>query len=136
MGRSGRGMETSRETKIMTSEQKIKHTILYDAIDQLPEVTVDNIDELWEQYRDETYDFEMEFREGEEVTDIEPDWSRHYESKSVAAKMIDDTWVGWTYWYGGGKHANPEGIDWMSAAYPVEMCEEVKTMVVRTFVKK
>jgi len=65
-------------------------------------------------------------------TGIKCDWSRHYESKSVARK-IGDQWVGWTYWYGGGKHGEPEAIEWMEDAYIVEAKEETK--VVLTFTK-
>lgn len=77
-----------------------------------------------------------EFREGEVETNIEAPWSRNYESKSVAAQMSDGSWVGWTYWYGGGKHANPEEIEWMGDAYDLECVEEEKLVVVRTFTKK
>ncbi len=77
-----------------------------------------------------------EFRCGEVTTDIPCDWSRHYESKSVAAKMFDGSWVGWTYYYGGGKHGGPEAIDWMSDAYDLDCKEEEKLVVVRTFSKK
>lgn len=59
--------------------------------------------------------------------------SRHYESKAVAAKLPNGEWVGWTYWYGGGKHGNPEEIDWVPFAYDVECTEEEKMMLVRTF---
>lgn len=27
----------------------------------------------------------------------------------------DGTWVGWTYWYGGGKYAEPSAIPWTPA---------------------
>jgi hypothetical protein len=59
--------------------------------------------------------------------------SRHYESDAVAAKAPDGSWVGWTYWYGGGKHGEPEAIDWIEDAYDVICAEEEKLVVVRTF---
>jgi hypothetical protein len=68
-------------------------------------------------------------------TGIDCNWSRHYESKSVASKLPNGEWVGWTYWYGGGKHGNPEEIDWISDAYDVECIEEEKMMLVYTFSK-
>lgn len=59
--------------------------------------------------------------------------SRHYESKGVA-KLIGDQWVGWTYWFGGGKFGDPGAIDWMPSAYFLEAKEE--TRVVLTFTEK
>jgi hypothetical protein len=48
--------------------------------------------------------------------------------------MLDGSYVGWTYWYGGGKHGEPESVPWMEHAYEVEMREE--TRVVKVFTKK
>lgn len=85
--------------------------------------------------KDANWDYELEFREGQFETKIAADFSRHYESKSVARKMADGTWVGWTYWYGGGKHGEPEAIGWMDQAYLLSCVEEQKTVTVRTFSK-
>ena len=65
-------------------------------------------------------------------TCIKCECSRHYESKAVA-KQFGDKWVGWTYWYGGGKHGDPESVEWMEYAYFVEAKEETK--IVLTFTK-
>ena len=35
--------------------------------------------------------------------DIDCWGSRHYEAESVVAQVPDGSWVGWTYWTGGGK---------------------------------
>jgi hypothetical protein len=126
----------------MTPEQKIKHKILVGLISEPSNkihvdpstITEENLDDLYEElYAD---DIEFEFREGEVETNIPCEYSRHYESKSVAAKMLDGSWIGWTYWYGGGKHGEPESIDWMGGAYELDMAEEEKLVVVRTFTKK
>lgn len=69
-------------------------------------------------------------------TNIRREYSRHYESMSVAKKMGDGSWVGWTYWYGGGKHGQPESIDWISDAYELDCKEEEKVVIVREFTKK
>lgn len=69
-----------------------------------------------------------ELRSGEEETGLPCDGSRHYESKSVAAQMLDGSWVGWTYWYGGGKHGEPQAIEWISYAYEVRMVEVQKVV--------
>ena len=80
-------------------------------------------------------DYVYEFREGQVETDVTCEWCRHYESKSVAAN-IDGTWIGWTYWYGGGKHGEPEAVAWMEDAYFLDVTEEEKLVTVRTFTKK
>ena len=97
----------------MTPEQKIKHAILNivakwaDA--PAPDVTAENVDELYEA-ADESYvqDARNEVRSSGIETGLPCKGSRHYESESVAAKMPDGSWVGWTYWYGGGKYGEPE----------------------------
>ena len=105
----------------MTPKQRIRREILIHWCESRPDdepldcepVTVDTdaetVDALFDdlESRDELQDLLSEFREGEVETNIACDWSRHYESKSVAASLSDGTWVGWTYWYGGGKHGEP-----------------------------
>lgn len=131
----------------MTPQQKIKHAVLLndlesrnrynDEPDTLPEITAENVDAVYDQIDQdgdgEIQDAVNEVREGEVETGIECDWSRHYESKSVAAKMPDGSWVGWTYWYGGGKHGEPEAMEWMDGAYDLTVTEEEKVVTVRTF---
>ena len=127
----------------MTPYQKLQHLILskaakWDEI-ELGEVTPENIDDLWDEYenQDSIYDATNEIRQSwDEETDIPCEGSRHYESKSVAAKMPDGSWVGWTYWYGGGKHGEPEAIDWMESAYNIDCVEEARVVTVRTFTKR
>ena len=127
----------------MTPYQKLQYLILskaakWDEI-ELGEVTPENIDDLWDEYenQDSIYDATNEIRQSwDEETDIPCEWSRHYESKSVAAKMPDGSWVGWTYWYGGGKHGEPEAIDWMESAYNIDCVEEERVVTVRTFTKR
>lgn len=124
----------------MTPEQKIRWMAieLYRtwADDQvIEEVTADNVDEVFDELEDCLYDAMYEIREGEVETDIPSPYSRHLESKSVAAQAPDGTWVGWTYWYGGGKHAEPEAVEWISEAYDLDVVEEEKLVIVRTFTK-
>jgi hypothetical protein len=128
----------------MTPAQKIKHLILIRraefAKQPAPEnVTAENIDELY----DEAYendDGHLQDARGEVrcsgiETGLPCDWSRNYESDAVAAKAPDGSWVGWTYWHGGGKHGEPEAIDWIDDAYDVQCAEKEKMVVVRTFAK-
>ena len=127
----------------MTPEQKLKHAILlrqvaYGGLVLGDPVTAENIDALFESSNEdyELQDATCAIRSGVIQTELPTPMSRHYEAKEVAAQMPDGSWVGWTYWYGGGKHGEPESIDWMDQAYDLEMAEETKTVVVRTFTKK
>ncbi len=85
---------------------------------------------------DVNLDYEVTFRCGQVETDIPAPGSRHYESKSVAMKTADGQWIGWTYWYGGGKHGEPGAVPWMEDAYLLDVIEEQKTVTVRTFEKR
>lgn len=124
----------------MTPEQKIKHAALVIAYswrdDPMPEITASNVDDLFEADDDgNIQDAVSEVRGGQVKTGLPCDWSRHYESESVAYKTPDGSWVGWTHWYGGGKHGEPEAIDWMDSAYDLTVTEEEKVVTVRTFSK-
>ena len=125
----------------MTPEQKIKRHILQEIakVDESIPGIIDgkNLDELWEIHiedSDSNCDFVNEFRESGEDTNLETSCSRHYESRQVARQLDDGTWVSWTYWFGGGKHACPEDVDWIEDAYEVEVSQE--TRVVNVFAKK
>ena len=125
----------------MIAAQKIKWAILLKAADwaheQIPEVTADNVDELYDNLVAEGghWDARNEIRSSGESTGLQCDYSRHYGSDAVAAQMPDGSWVGWTYWHGGGKHSEPEAIDWIEDAYDVNCTEEEKMVAVRTFAK-
>lgn len=81
---------------------------------------------------DEAYELEYEMREGVE-TNLHPKTSsRHYEI-DVHAMKVDDIWVAWDFYYGGGKHGEPEAFDWISNARIVECEEKVVTKVEYTF---
>ena len=127
----------------MTPKQMILNEILLDAAAQglhidVP-VTSENVERLYNELLvepDDHWDYESNMRGGEVETGLPCEWSRHYEAKSVAAKMANGQWVGWTYWYGGGKHGEPEAIDWMDYAYFLDCKEEEKLVTIRTFTKK
>ena len=129
--------------KIMTAEQKIKATILkdYEGLSNEPldkEITKDTVDELFESLNKDwgLQDYIEEFRSCyNEETKIECDFSRHYESKSVAQQVFDGSWVGYTYWYGGGKHGEPSAMPWMEDAYNLNVEEKEVMIVQRTFSK-
>lgn len=124
----------------MTPLQKIKWLILaktaeWDKSD-IPDYPCENVDELYDGLvaKDAHWDGMNEVRcSGVDTGLSSCEYSRHYESDAMAMQMPDGTWVGWTYWYGGGKHGQPEAIDWMDEAYDVGCVEEEKVVVVRTF---
>lgn len=125
----------------MTPIQKLKWAVLADAAKWAgadpPPYPCPEVDALYEALVDEgnAYDSQDEVRTGGIDTDLPAPWSSHFESKARAMQMPDGSWVGWTYWYGGGKHASPQDIDWMSDAYDVQCSEEEKLVVVRTWSK-
>ena len=128
---------------MFTPEQKIMLKVLHNVAGDIQgdtsfdEITSDNIVEVWEENDALVQDELYEFREGEVETGIpSKNYSRHYECHEVASQMVDGSWVGWTYWYGGGKHGEPEAVDWIDSAYNLDCVEEEKVMVVRTFSKK
>lgn len=119
----------------MTPLQKVRWLILEKLRkwgEQMPEITTTNVDELWAACNEDNAQHEI--RCSGERTGIEArSWSRHYECEEVAAKCPDGTWVGWTYWHGGGKHGEPGEVEWMEDAYDVTLTEEQKMVTVRTF---
>lgn len=135
----------------MTAEQAIKRELCLMVMDSSEEfgeppyprkeVTEDNVDVIYEdidsgEFSDLLCELRNEFRGSfTEETKIKCDYSRHYESKSVACKLKNGRWVGWTYWYGGGKHGEPDAIDWLEDAYFLDVKEEEKVVTVRTFTK-
>lgn len=127
----------------MTPEQKIKKEIVLKAIQDNTlqfegNVNANNVESLYQNLVDEDlhWDYKNEIRQGQYETGLPAEYSRNYESKSVAMKMSDGTWLGWTYWFGGGKFGEPEAIEWMNTAYPLNYKEEEKVVIVRTFEKK
>lgn len=125
----------------MKPEYKIKYAILADLFASNDKeisttLTEEEIEDLWDENYDEVQDIKYEFREGQVETNIPCEYCRHYESNSVAAQCPDGTWVGWTYWYGGGKHGEPEAIDWIEHAYDLDCVEEQKMVTIQTFSKK
>ena len=75
---------------------------------------------------------EYEMREGLETNLTSKTSSRHYEI-DVHAMQVDGIWVAWDYYYGGGKHGEPEAFDWISNARIVACEEKVVTKVEYNF---
>lgn len=122
----------------MTPSQKIKYAIIkldYEwTEEQLPEITKDNIDDIY--YDGDFYEAADEIRRSGVETGLpKREYSRHYETEEVAIKTPDGSWVGFTFWHGGGKHGNTEEIEWIKYAYDVNCKEEVQTVIVQKFSK-
>ena len=76
-----------------------------------------------------------DIRSGTEETGLACEYSQSFESKSVASKAPNGQWVGWTYWYGGGKHSYAEETGWAEDAYLLDMLEESRTFTAHIFTK-
>lgn len=95
----------------------------------LSKLNEDNIDLIFDEleYDDAMQDGREEVRSSGKVADLKPkNWSRHYEIDAVAMN-INGTWVAWDYYYGGGKHGEPEEVEWIGDARIVN-CEEQQVM--------
>lgn len=119
----------------MTAQQLIRKAILLKAVDfeniepfnqSLDGAGIDKLYESYNEY-DELNDPKNEIRYGQVEANLNPiTWSRSYEI-DVRAMKIDDVWVAWDFYYGGGKHGEPESFDWISNARIVN-CEEIQVM--------
>ena len=139
--------------KKLTPQDYIHKSIIEDVLGCGDDITIDceltleNASEIYnnpEEYfagtdypSDYIYESTQEYRYCGEECNISPkSYSRHYEVDYVV-KEIDGKWVGWNYWYGGGKFGEPEAIDWIGDAEFVKVqSEEVVTIVKRTFMRE
>lgn len=100
-------------------------------------ITSDNIDEVYDALEDQDamWDAKNEVRghcDSVETSLPSVSSSRHYEIDVMAMK-IQGQWVAWDYYYGGGKHGEPEVFDWISSARLVNCNEEQVMVAKRTF---
>lgn len=131
----------------MTPVQKLKQLILQTAIDlkDLPEDTVitpENVDTLYDEHYDLHQDARQEIRTGQLHSNLQTPYNsdlrgahRNYECDEVAMQAADGSWIGWTYWHGGGKHSEPMAIPWVEYAYDLDCTEKPEVVIVRTFTK-
>lgn len=127
----------------MTAVQLIKEAILLAAvrmgdIEDMEPITAENVDDIYEREDDKfgLQDARNEIRTSGEDTGLVCSYSRHYESDAVAMEMSDGRWVGWTYFYGGGKHGEPGEMDWMDDAYFLDCVEHQEMVTIKTFTKR
>ncbi|OWO80648.1 hypothetical protein B5C26_17880 [Photorhabdus luminescens] len=99
-------------------------------------LTGEQVDDVFEtilKEEGEIQDIINEVRYGIQETDIDCLSSRHYETKSVATQAPNGQWAGWTFYYGGGKHSEPESIEWIENAYLLDCIEEEQLVTIRKF---
>lgn len=128
---------------MLSPKQKIERTALKEVLEYEGEqeyhakLLDENFDisELTDKYRDGMQETLSGIRDGEFETGIDCESTRNYEVKGVASEMLDGSYVGWPYYFGGGKYANLDEIDWMSDAYDLEKKDEEKLVVVTTWSK-
>jgi len=112
-------------------KQKLVHMVTGETVTDVVELQR-RLSELAED--DSLHDAERKLRSSGVPTGLPCEYSRHYSSQAVAAEMLDGSWVGWTYWYGGGKHGEPGAIEWVDDAYDVDVT--VVTEPVHKFTKR
>lgn len=112
----------------ITPEQKIKWLILQvaarwsgDQTADYPDATGPQIDEDYSALVDEDghWDAKEEVRGSGTATGLPYEPCRHLEAIAVAQQLPDESWVGWTHYYGGGKHAEPGAVEWFDTAHNV-----------------
>ena len=102
-----------------TAEHAIRGHVIANIRANEPEATDDDIDD-W--LREDMEEFRCSWTH---ETKIPCDRSRYYASKSVAKQLKSGEWVGWTYYFAGGKHGQPSEMPWIEDAYFLEAQEEV-----------
>lgn len=120
-------METGMNAQQLLRKAILLKAVQFENIEPFTEnLTGEQVDTLWSCYdeNDELADPISEIRcGGIYASNIKAaTFSRHYEI-DVNAMKIEGVWVAWDYYYGGGKHGEPEAYDWISDARIVN-CEE------------
>lgn len=128
----------------LTATQLIKKAILarsclffkdFKPINSL--TTGEEIDAAFEdaEKKDVTQDATEEIRSSGIETGLPAPFSRNYETE-INAHLIDGQYVGFVYYFAGGKYGEPGAIPWMDDAFFLDCKEELVTATKRTFTKK
>jgi hypothetical protein len=75
-------------------------------------------------------DVQEEIRQGKVRTGLIAECGGYAESEAVAIPVtgIPSLYIGWTYFFGGGKHSEPRVIEWMENCYLVKAKDRVQTV--------
>jgi hypothetical protein len=105
--------------------------------DDLEDVDVLDEDELYDYIKEhEVMGFLEDIRCSGTETNLEPkQYSRNYEVDFVS-EIISGRCIGWSYYYGGGKHGYPEDCDWLQTAEYLDYTEYEVTVIKRTFSRR
>ena len=127
-----------RELKPDVEKYPGEYTLVLECLEHYG-VTLDSeySEDLWHALSESgyLYDAEDEFRNGGQPSGLATRYDcRHYENEEHAYLLDTGEWVGFTYWYGGGKHGEPGAVEWMEGAYFLDVREE--TRVVSVFSKR
>jgi hypothetical protein len=127
----------------LTPAQKLNALIIHNACEMLeieqPELDEgQDFDEFVDEFNDQNgeymYDAMSELRCSGDATGLLPAVSsRHYEIDSVAAEMLDGSYVEWAYFHGGGKHSEPEAFDWIGNARNVSCKSRERVVIVSEY---
>lgn len=91
----------------------------------------------YEEFEDYVRDVVSEFRDsGENINDKVYE-DRYYCYRDVAIPITgrDDLYLAWTYYFGGGKHAQPWDVEWMEDCYLLRCREVEETRIVKVYEK-
>lgn len=125
----------------MTLEQYIKQAIILlyarNKKKDFDVTTAENVESLYAELsvNDQLCDYIEDIREGHFETGIPFEEDKYYEGKSVAIKSLDGKYIGWTYWFGGGKYGKPQHEPWISEAYFLNCQEKEELVITRKFYK-
>ena len=125
-------IELNRES-LKDSEVELPEYISPEEVDSLLMDLEESV-EGWDSWLYETLNYDI--RSGSYDTNLPCEYSRHYESKYVVYQLESGHWVGWVYWHGGGKHGEPEAIDWLSDAEFIKVEEKPVLSYERKFYKQ
>jgi hypothetical protein len=81
------------------------------------------IDDLYDCINDFRYEYDFVVKYGTSEC-------RYYEAKYVVKEVEPGVFLGWNYYYGGGKHSAPDEIEWLSNLEFVDVVKEIRPMPV------
>lgn len=120
--------------RLGTKEVKLEDVENFDE-DKCEELYKETNYETWIGEGDIVREVINKFREsGEEIVDkVQQD--RYYCYQEVAKKITGskDLYLGWTYYFGGGKHAQPDQVEWMEDCYLLKCREVEETRIVKVY---
>ena len=123
--------DLDEEEGVFIKELKVKSANLVDPLD----FDERKCKEIYDSIRtsvllDSLIEVEEEIRVGNVRTGLVPEFRSYVESEAVAIPVtgIPSLYIGWTYFFGGGKYSEPNAIEWMENCYLVKAKDRVQTV--------